>query len=106
VVALASDLEGIATSLIEAQAAGVAVVATRVGGIPEVVEDGVTGRLVPARDAQAMAAALIELLTDPEKARAMGARGSERAGEFHIDRTVDRTLEEYLAVTGRAPRAA
>jgi len=105
-VALASDLEGIATSLIEAQAAGVPVVATRVGGIPEVVEDGVSGRLVPPRDPQAMAAALIELLSDPQRARVMGAKGIERAGEFHIDRTVDRTLEEYLALTGRAPRAA
>ena len=106
VVALASDLEGIATSLIEAQAVGIPVVATRVGGIPEVVEDGISGRLVPPRDPRALAGALIELLTDPERARAMGARGVEGAGEFHIDRTVDRTLEEYLALIGRAPRAA
>jgi glycosyltransferase involved in cell wall biosynthesis len=106
VVALASDSEGIATSLLDAQAAGVPVVATAVGGIPEVVQDRVTGRLVPARQPAALAAALVEILTDPELRLAMARAGAEWAKEFHIDRTVERTLEEYRAVLRRRDNSA
>lgn len=105
VVALASDHEGIATSLIEAQAAGVPVVATAVGGIPEVVRDGVTGRLVPRRDPAALAEALVEVLTHPDTRAAMASAAAAAAGEFHMDRTVERTLEAY-AVAWESRRGA
>ena len=98
IVALASQLEGIGTTLIEAQADGVPVVATGVGGVPEVVQDGVTGHLVPARDPAALAAALVELLTHPERRTAMGAAAQIAAREFHIDRTVEATLNAYRVV--------
>jgi glycosyltransferase involved in cell wall biosynthesis len=106
VAALASDLEGIATALIEAQADGVPVVATRVGGIPEVVQDGVSGRLVPARDPSALAAALIEVLTQPERARAWSGQARLGMMQFDIERTVDRTLEEYQRVLEAHARTA
>src|SRR5262249_33505614 len=69
VFALASYLEGLCTSLLDAQALGVPVVATAVGGIPDVVEHGRTGLLVPARDPEALAGALLEPLDDPAGAR-------------------------------------
>jgi glycosyltransferase involved in cell wall biosynthesis len=61
---LPSLMEGMGKSLLEAQAMGIPVIATKVGGIPEVVKDGETGILVPARDAHAIAEAAIKLLQD------------------------------------------
>jgi len=72
------------------------VVATAAGGIPEAVDDGVTGRLVPVRDAAALAGALVETLADPARARAMGEAGRRRFEErFTADRMVDETLSAY-----------
>lgn len=67
--------------VVEAMAVGVPVVATSVGGIAETMVDGVTGRLVPPGDAEALAQALVHLLDDPEKAHGMGVAGRERAQE-------------------------
>ena len=66
VCALASTEEGLGTALIEALALGVPVVATAVGGVPEVIRNGQTGRLVPPRNQEALAAALIESAFVPE----------------------------------------
>jgi glycosyltransferase involved in cell wall biosynthesis len=98
VFALASYLEGLCTSLLDAEALGVPVVATAVGGIPDVVEHGRTGLLAPARDPAALAAAILETLRDPEGARrrAEEARLSVRA--FSADTMVERTLQEYDTV--------
>jgi colanic acid/amylovoran biosynthesis glycosyltransferase len=71
-------MEGIPVSLMEAMASGRAVVSTTTAGIPELVESGVSGVLVPPQDAQALAAAMRSLLTDSELARAMGMRGQEK----------------------------
>jgi len=78
VVVLPSLHEGLGVAALEAMAAGRPVVASRVGGLAEVVDDGVTGLLVPPRDPEALAAALSALAVDPERRRAMGAHALER----------------------------
>ncbi|OGF15330.1 MAG: hypothetical protein A2W00_07040 [Candidatus Eisenbacteria bacterium RBG_16_71_46] len=95
VFALASWLEGLCTSLLDAQARGVPVVATAVGGIPEVVQDGVSGRLVAERDPEALAGALIEALDHPERCRAWAEQGLRAVEAFGAHRMVERSLEEY-----------
>jgi starch synthase len=81
---------------LEAMACETAVVASRVGGIPEVVEDGVTGLLVPAEDPALLAEALNVLLRDPGRAKAMGLAGRERAvTEFSWDAVAAQTAELY-----------
>jgi glycosyltransferase involved in cell wall biosynthesis len=104
VVALPSLAEALPTVLMEAAAAARPVVASRVGGVPEVVENGRTGVLVPVGDAPALAAGLAGLLCNVAYARAMGdaARGLAR-GRFGIDRQVERTLSLWSRM--RAERA-
>lgn len=95
---LPSYLEGLCTSLLDAQALGVPIVATAVGGVPEVVQDGVTGRLVAALAPAPLAEAIAAALADPaaRAAWAAAARGSVRA--FGVAHTADRTLAEYRAL--------
>ncbi|HEX8170372.1 MAG TPA: glycosyltransferase family 4 protein [Thermoanaerobaculia bacterium] len=71
-------MEGIPVALMEAMAAGRAVVSTATSGIPELVEDGVNGVLVPQRDPRALADAMRSLLSDPERAHQLGERGREK----------------------------
>jgi glycosyltransferase involved in cell wall biosynthesis len=86
VAVLSSDYEGTPLSVMEYMAAGKPVVATRVGGVPEVVEDGVTGVLVEPRDPAALAAAVVGLVSDGERAVRMGEAGRERQRrEFSIE---------------------
>jgi glycosyltransferase involved in cell wall biosynthesis len=106
IAALASETEGIATTLIEAQAAGLPVVATAVGGVPEVVHDGRTGLLVAPRDPRALADAIVELLGNPTRRSEMAAAARSAALEFHIDRTVERTMDAYLSVWAEASTTA
>jgi glycosyltransferase involved in cell wall biosynthesis len=88
--------EGISLTILEAMAATVAVVATRVGGTPEVVLDGATGLLVEPRLPDAMAGALVELAGAPERRRALGAAGRARvAACFSLDRMVADYAREY-----------
>ncbi len=96
--ALASIEEGLGTSLIEAQALGVPVVATAVGGVPEIVADGKTGRLVPARQPAAMAAALIEALESADLRQRWSEAGRLAARAYDVDHMVDRTLEIYRSI--------
>jgi glycosyltransferase involved in cell wall biosynthesis len=103
---LSSVTEGLGTSLLDAMASSKAIVATRAGGIPEVVVDGVTGLLVPPRDHHALAAALVRLLKDPALRERMGRAGFERVGtSFSAARMVDETLSVYRAWRAASPRA-
>lgn len=95
VFCLSSHMEGLGTSLLDAMCFARPIVATRAGGIPEAVEDGVTGRVVPARDAAALAAALGDVLRDSSRAAAYGAAGRAR---FERCFTVARMVEESLRV--------
>lgn len=89
VFCLASTWEGMAGSVMEAMAAGLPVVGTDVNGIADLVQDGVTGVLVPPEQPAALAAALSNLLASPELADTMGARGRRRIEkEFSLDRVV------------------
>jgi glycosyltransferase involved in cell wall biosynthesis len=107
VAVCSSDFEGTPLSILEYLEAGLPVVSTRVGGIPDVIDDGVQGLLVPRRDPEALASALGSLLTDPLRAAEMGARGRERRrAEFDIARTVERTERLYLALHEAGGRLA
>ncbi|HKE82638.1 MAG TPA: glycosyltransferase [Vicinamibacterales bacterium] len=100
--ALSSLHEGLCTSLVDAMAASKAAVATAVGGVPEVLDDGVTGYLVAARDHDAMAARIIELLKNEPLRTRMGQVGLLRARErFTVERMVSGTMEVYQSL--RAP---
>jgi glycosyltransferase involved in cell wall biosynthesis len=93
---LPSRSEGFSNALIEAMASSLPVIATRVGGNPEAVQDGVTGLLVPTEDPDSLADALRELLSDPERSRAMGEAGRRRAiREFSNDRIVNQVADIY-----------
>ncbi len=106
VFVLSSDFEGMPLAVIEAMGAGIPVVATRVGGIPDLIDDGAQGLLVPARDPDALAEAIGDLLSNPERARRLGAAGRERRErEFDIDvavRRVERLYEDLYAGSAEA----
>jgi glycosyltransferase involved in cell wall biosynthesis len=98
-----SDFEGSPLSVMEYMAAGKAVVATRVGGVPDLIEHGVHGLLVERRDPDALAAAVGELLGDPGRAAAMGARARQRRREeFDIEVTVRRVEALYEELWARS----
>ena len=91
-----SDFEGTPLSVLEYMEAALPVVATRVGGLAHLLEDGVHGLLVPRRNSAALAEALDVLLGDPARRRAMGAAGRERRrAEFDLDVMVARVEELY-----------
>lgn len=94
-----SRAESFGVAAIEAQACGLPVVASRVGGLPDVIDDGVSGLLVPPGDASALAAAIVALLRDPARCRAMGAAGRDRVQRrFEWQRNVDQMLALYRQV--------
>ncbi len=95
---LPSLTEGISLTLLEAMARGLPVVATRVGGNPEVVADGETGLLVGTRDPRALAEAMVRLLQAPEQGRQMGQAGRSRVERlFDVRRMVRDYEAHYLA---------
>lgn len=92
-------VETFPVSLLEAMAMEVPVVATRVSGIPEMVEDGKNGYLVPVGDDVALARAVTRILADPATARRMGSLGRRTVEEnFTIQKTVGRTQDLYLSL--------
>jgi L-malate glycosyltransferase len=99
IFAMSSVTEGLGTSLLDAMACAKPIVATTAGGIPEVVQDGGTGLLVPTRDHQAMAAAIVRLLKDVALRRRMGEAGLALVtAKFSAERMVQETLGVYERV--------
>lgn len=104
VFVLTSIREGLPNVVLEAMAIGKPVVASAVGGTPEVVIDGVTGLLVPPRDLRGCADAIYRLLNNPTEAAMMGERGRTRALEmFTQAQMVRQTQEIYLQLQGCLP---
>jgi len=101
VIVLTSLSEGLPVTLLEAMALGKPVVATMVGGVPEVVKDGETGLLAPSGDAEAFARHLLALLRDRERMRDMGQKGRKWVEEnFSLSTMVERTDKVYAEVLG------
>ena len=99
VLALPSAYEEMGSVLVEAMAAGVPVVASRVGGIPDVVADGETGLLVPPGDVPAFAAALRRLVADPALRARLGRRARERSAAYSWPSLARRVLALYRSVS-------
>jgi glycosyltransferase involved in cell wall biosynthesis len=96
--------EPLSRVLLEAMSFGRPVVATTVGGTPEAVEHGVTGLLVPSRDAEALAKAVIDLLLDPDRRARMGTAARRRASEvFDETRLVAELEAVYAWAAGATP---
>jgi 2-deoxystreptamine N-acetyl-D-glucosaminyltransferase/2-deoxystreptamine glucosyltransferase len=96
---LPSVYEELGSVLVEAMQAGLPVVASAVGGIPEVVADGVTGRLVPPGDPAPLAAAIDEVLGDPGLAHRLGEAARARAPAYHWERLAEQVLDVYRTLT-------
>lgn len=103
VVVMASRWENFPYALLEAMACGTPVVATRTGGLPEMVSDGVNGILVSQQDAGGLADAICQLLENPELRSQMGANARRVAEErFSVERVVPKMIETYQTVLGVA----
>ncbi len=99
---MSSITEGLGTSLLDAMACARPIVATRAGGIPEIVEDGVNGLLAPVRDHHALAEAIVRALKDPDLRRRLGEAGLARVNQrFTVERMVSETADVYARVAGR-----
>jgi glycosyltransferase involved in cell wall biosynthesis len=102
---LSSSREAFPNVVLEAMAAGLPVVATRVGGLPEMVAQGETGLLVPPGDPPALAAAMSRVLADADLRRKLGRAGRMRVEqEFSLEAMVSRTAEVLLRLWSQAPR--
>jgi len=94
-------MEGLGVSLLEAAACGVPIVATRAGGIPEIVKDGVNGRLIAPGDSAALASAIIDLLDDPSRRRGLGQAGRRLVlDRFSVEAMVEGNYRVYRQVAG------
>ena len=99
---LGSSEESFPNALMESMARGVPVISTRVGGVPELVRDGVDGILIQPRDPEQMAIAMLELLDDAEKRLGMGEMGRARIqSDFSVEAMVTRTEALYLELLAR-----
>ncbi len=104
--ASSGDEEGIPNSIMEAMASGMPVIATRHSGIPELVEDGVTGILVPERDVDALERAILEIVDNPQRWPQMGKKGREKVMAEHDSAKLNERLLEIYKSTAENYKAA
>ena len=95
ILVLPSLNEGMGRVLVEAMAAGKPIVASNVGGIPDLVKHNINGLLVPPGDEKALASGIKQLITDPKKSRLMGRRGRQLCHQFSIETMVDKIHKLY-----------
>lgn len=100
---LSSREEGMGSVLLDALYLGRPIAATRAGGIPEVVQDGVNGLLAPIRDPEALGANIARLVNDAALAHRLGEAGRARAADFSVERMTDATERVYAAVLAGRP---
>ena len=104
ILVISSLSEGFGLTAIEAMAMKVPVVATRVGGLPEIIKHGSNGILVPPAEGQAIAQAVLDLLANPEDSRAMAARAFEHVREnFSVEIMAKNTEQLYCSLMSRKP---
>ena len=103
VVVLSSREEGMGSVLLDALLLGKPIVATRAGGIPEVIEQGMSGLLAPVADSRALGENISKLLTNHELAQRLGTEARARAAAFSVERMTERTLAVYARVIAGAP---
>jgi glycosyltransferase involved in cell wall biosynthesis len=101
VVVLSSREEGMGSVLLDALFLGKPIVATRAGGIPEVIDDGVTGLLAPVEDPETLGAHVAAVLADPALAERLGKAARSRANDFSVERMTDLTQAVYERVATR-----
>jgi glycosyltransferase involved in cell wall biosynthesis len=93
---LPTHAEGLSQTMLESMALGKPMLASNAGGIPDVIRDGVNGRLLPRHDAEAWARALEDVLGDPAYAARLAEAGRRTAREeYSLERTVARTIAVY-----------
>ena len=92
---LASKMEGLGTSILDAQAVGLPVVGCNTGGIPEAVQHKQNGLLVPPRNSEELAKALIELASDENKRQKLGKTAKRTVQEFAIEKNIEKNLQLY-----------
>jgi len=100
IFALSSREEGLCTSLYDAMYFGLPIVATSAGGIPEIVQDGINGLIVPVGDFTQFAEKINYLIENIDRRKKMGARSTDILKHNTIDKTIDRTLELYRTLHG------
>ncbi len=106
-VLCSTDVETFPMAFLESMAAGLPLVGTRVGGLPEMIDDGRNGRLVRPRDPQGLADAMRELLADPARARALGEESRRRVcSEFSIGSMVRGYEDLFMRLLNRSPAAS
>lgn len=105
VTAADGDQDAPVNTLKEAMATGLPVIGTDHGGIPELVEDGINGYLVPEHDPEAIAAALTRLASEPDRWAEMGSAGRARvASRYGMEGVIERTITAYRSVLATKPR--
>ncbi|MEE9144670.1 MAG: glycosyltransferase family 4 protein [Candidatus Binatia bacterium] len=104
ILVLSSLYEGLGVAVLEAMAAGKAVIATRVGGLPELVHERVTGLLVPPRDPQALAQSIAQLVSQRHVVQRMGSKARERVQQYFTLEQMAKKNEDYYFELGHDHR--